>query len=236
METHIVKKNDTLGGIALKHGVTLEALLKANPKIKKSAIIHVGQKINIPNRLRVAPAPSEQKTPDQKQAWVKMRFDGKALLILSHKGNRVILKAEAISGLPAQAKRLHDLINKENRRELDINKDYTGSDSQNIKDAGPIPESNYTLTLTKTMSFDKTPSDGAGWGVGGWRLNEGLLGRFDDIFGGRSGFFLHHDGGQRGTGGCIGVQSGANMEKIKKLLIEAHRNGQRSVDVEVDYD
>jgi LysM repeat protein len=236
MRTYKVKKNDTLGGIALKHGVTVAALLKANPKITTANLVRVGQTLHIPDGTKTATPPSsEQKTPDQKAAWVKMKFDGKALSILSYKTDRLVLEVPAISGLPAKSKRLSDLIHKEKRTDLDINKDYTGAASQDVKDAGPIPEDDYSLTLTKTMSFQKTPADGAGWGVGGWRLNEDFSGRWDNLFGGRSGFFLHHDGGQRGTSGCIGVQSGTHLEKIKKILIEAHKNGQESVNVEVDY-
>jgi murein DD-endopeptidase MepM/ murein hydrolase activator NlpD len=237
MPTYKVKKNDTLSGIAAKYGVTISALLMANPKLNKANLIRTGQQINIPAGGKVMkPSGVTQKTPDQKAAWVKMKFDGKTLSILSYKTDRVILAVPAISGLPAHSKRLSDLITKEKRTDLDLNKDYTGSDSQDVKDAGPIPEDDYSLTLTKTMSFQKTSADGQGWGVGGWRLNEDLSGRWDNLFGGRSGFFLHHDGGQQGTGGCIGVKSGTDIERIKKILIEAHKNGQESVNVEVDYD
>ncbi|WP_257450546.1 LysM peptidoglycan-binding domain-containing protein [Archangium lipolyticum] len=242
MPTYTVKKNDTLSGIAAKHGVTLSALLKANPKLNKANLIRIGQQINIPAGGKVVKpkvvesSGGTQKTPDQKAAWVKMKFDGKTLSILSYKTDRLVLAVPSISGLPAHSKRLRDLITKEKRTDLDLNKDYTGPDSQDVKDAGPIPEDDYSLKLTKTMSFQKTSADGQGWGVGGWRLNEDLSGRWDNLFGGRSGFFLHHDGGQRGTSGCIGVKSGTDIERIKKLLIEAHKNGQESVNVEVDYD
>lgn len=238
MATYTVKKNDNLGRIAAKHGVTLAALLKANPNIKNANLIVEGQKIKIPagGKVQKSTPETNQKTPDQASAWVKMKFDGKALSILSDKNDRLILKVAAISGLPAGSMRLRELIHKNKRTDLDINKDYTGPDSQKFKDAGPIPEDDYSLTLTSTMSYQKTSADGAGWGFGGWRLNEDWSGRLDNLWGGRSGFFLHHDGGQRGTSGCIGVQSGPDLEKIKKLLIAAHKNGQTSVNVKVDYD
>lgn len=237
MSTYKVKPKDTLGGIALKHGVTLAALLKANPKIKKDDILRVGQILKLPASAKVVKDSSDsQKSPDQKAAWVKMKFDGKTLSVLSYKNDKVVLAVPAISGLPAKSQRLRDLISKHNRKDLDINKDYTGSDSQDVKDAGPIPEDDYSLPLSSTMSYQKTSADSPGWGIGGWRLNEDLSGRWDNLFGGRSGFFLHHDGGQRGTSGCIGVVSGSNVEKIRALLIGAHKNGQTSVNVEVDYD
>lgn len=118
------------------------------------------------------------------------------------------------------------------RTDLDARTDYTTPQHQDVKDAGPIPESTYTLSLTANMNYLKT---GAGWGVGGWPLEESGLDWVGNFFGGRYGFFLHDDGGSRGTGGCIGVQSSADMGKLKSLLMEAYAQGQREVTVKVDY-
>lgn len=47
---YTVKKGDTLSAIAKKYGITLEALLKANPQIKNPNLIKIGQVINIPGK------------------------------------------------------------------------------------------------------------------------------------------------------------------------------------------
>ena len=41
-------QGDTLWAIALRHGVTLQALLAANPGIKNPNLIQVGQQVVIP--------------------------------------------------------------------------------------------------------------------------------------------------------------------------------------------
>ena len=45
---HIVKKGDTLWGIAKRYGVTLSALIAANPQIKNPNLIYPGNQVNIP--------------------------------------------------------------------------------------------------------------------------------------------------------------------------------------------
>jgi hypothetical protein len=52
-----VKAGDTLNGIAKQHGVTLKAILAANPKIKNPNEIRVGQSITIPSPLVQHPPP-----------------------------------------------------------------------------------------------------------------------------------------------------------------------------------
>ena len=47
-QVYIVAKNDTMSKIARKFGVTLEALLAANPQIKKPDRIAIGDPVNIP--------------------------------------------------------------------------------------------------------------------------------------------------------------------------------------------
>lgn len=46
--SHTVVSGDTLWAIARRSGVTLEALLQANPDIKNPNLIHVGDKVVIP--------------------------------------------------------------------------------------------------------------------------------------------------------------------------------------------
>ena len=45
-----VAAGDTLSHIAVKHGLSLEALKAANPQIHNTDLIQVGQMVNIPNR------------------------------------------------------------------------------------------------------------------------------------------------------------------------------------------
>lgn len=47
-KTYTVQQGDTMWEIAEAHGVTLEALIKANPQIENPDIIHVGEVLNIP--------------------------------------------------------------------------------------------------------------------------------------------------------------------------------------------
>ena len=110
--------------------------------------------------------------------------------------------------------------------------DYTDPSRQDVSFAGPIPEARYTLSLTEKMGFDRTgKANGAGWGEGGWGLEETYLNRL----GGRNGFFLHHDGGTPGTAGCIGLQSAADIRELQSLLQHAHESGQSKVNIRVDY-
>jgi LysM repeat protein len=46
--TYTVVANDTISGIAQKFGVTTKALLKANPQIKNSNAIKIGDQLTIP--------------------------------------------------------------------------------------------------------------------------------------------------------------------------------------------
>jgi len=46
--TYLVKKGDTLYGIAKKNGITLKALMDANPEVTNPKQLHVGQKLKIP--------------------------------------------------------------------------------------------------------------------------------------------------------------------------------------------
>jgi LysM repeat protein len=45
---YVVKKGDTLYAIAIRHKVTLEALLAANPTITHPNFVKIGQRILIP--------------------------------------------------------------------------------------------------------------------------------------------------------------------------------------------
>lgn len=56
---HRVKSGETLLGIARQHGVTLDALLAANPEIQDPSRIRVGQVIVIASQAEAPPLPSE---------------------------------------------------------------------------------------------------------------------------------------------------------------------------------
>ncbi|HKM39970.1 MAG TPA: SPOCS domain-containing protein [bacterium] len=51
MKFHVVQKGESLWSIAQRHGVSLEALLAANPTIKHPELIYPGQKICIPIKV-----------------------------------------------------------------------------------------------------------------------------------------------------------------------------------------
>jgi len=223
-----------MSGIAKRRGISLGSLIRANPQIADPARIMPGDRLHIPESAAGPGAPSGVKRAGdecQRCEWVRMRFDGKHLKVLLLEKDSVLKNSGAGSGLPAGAPHLKELI-AQGRTDLNVQTDYRTSKYQNVKDAGPIPEGTYSLPLTNDMAFQKT---GGGWGVGGWLLKESFFGRVNDFFGGRSGFFLHHDGGSPGTAGCIGVKRGSDITQIRGLLQDAYANGQRKVDVVVDY-
>ncbi len=47
-----VQRGDTLSAIAQRHGVSLQALIDANPQIANPNVIHVGERINLPGAQR----------------------------------------------------------------------------------------------------------------------------------------------------------------------------------------
>lgn len=159
-----------------------------------------------------------------------LAFDGDHLHVKDHDGE-IIRSFPARSGLPKGSPAIPSL-NKKHGLNLDPNVDYSDPSKQDVAFAGPLPEAKYSLALSEDMAFDKTGArNGAGWGVGGWGMEETRLNRL----GGRNGFFLHHDGGTPGTAGCIGLENGEDMKELQALLQHAHTSGQTSLDVKVDY-
>jgi LysM repeat protein len=55
-ETYVIRRGDTLGNIAVRYGVNLNALLAANPQIWNASRIFPGQVITIPARAYYPPA------------------------------------------------------------------------------------------------------------------------------------------------------------------------------------
>lgn len=54
--SYTVKKGDTLSQIAKRKGLSLRALIAANPKIKNANMIRIGQKINVPEAKKAGDA------------------------------------------------------------------------------------------------------------------------------------------------------------------------------------
>ncbi len=222
---YTVVKGDILSSIAKNHGVSTSDLVMLNPSESKNPnLIFPGMPIVI-RRANI----HDHRTS-------KMSFDGEVVNIYSVNVNRLIVSYPAISGLPPDAPHLEELI-KNGRKDLNIKVDYTQSKYQNVKDAGPIQEDTYVLPLKPNMPYDKSNAsgDGAGWGEGGWILTESFFGKIGNYFGGRYGFFLHHDGGAKGTSGCIGLKKATDMKSLKNLLQRAQMKGQKSVPIEVKY-
>ena len=48
LSVYFVRKGDSLWGIAKRHGVTLTALISANPQIKNPNLIYPGDRVNLP--------------------------------------------------------------------------------------------------------------------------------------------------------------------------------------------
>ena len=223
---HVIAKGENLHIIAKKYGISLVKIIALNPVLKENPdIIYPGMSIIISDEIKANDARIS-----------RLLFNGKTLSIYSIKNDRILAEYPAISGLPANAPRLAELI-AEGRKDLKISTDYTKPIFQNKKDAGPIQEDNYTLSLKADMPYDKSKAagDGAGWGEGGWILTEHLLAKMGNLFGGRFGFFIHHDGGSRGTSGCIGLNNEKDFKALKDFLVKAQVQGQKSVLIKVKY-
>jgi uncharacterized YkwD family protein/spore coat assembly protein SafA len=61
---YTVMSGDTMWNIAMKHGIGLNELLTANPKITNSALIYPGQIINIPDTNNIPGIPSTPSVPN----------------------------------------------------------------------------------------------------------------------------------------------------------------------------
>lgn len=103
---HIVQKNDNLTKIAKMHNITLKKLISCNPQIKNINIIHVGEKINLPNSLEKPLENSKICVGDivKVKAGSKTYTDKKiASFVFNHsyrvdelKGNRAVLDLKGI--------------------------------------------------------------------------------------------------------------------------------------------
>ena len=62
MKVHTVQKGDTLWKISKMHGISLEALIAANPQIPNPDQIDVGMQVNVPSGSTAAPVPAPEPT------------------------------------------------------------------------------------------------------------------------------------------------------------------------------
>ena len=168
-----------------------------------------------------------------KPPWIRLTFDGSKLKVISLKSGRVLEAIPATSGLPPNAPHIQELI-KKGRKDLDPKKDYRKPEYQDVADAGPIPQGTYKLPLTSNMSYQKR---GGGWGEGAWLLRQSFFASAKyKLLVGRGGFFIHEDGGNPGTAGCIGVKTATEVLKLKQIFKDSHKSGQTEVDVTVEYE
>ncbi len=178
---HTVVQGETLSIIANKYKTTVGALIDLNPSLRKNPnLIFPKMSLKISNQT----VPLEARI-------LNMVFNGRVLRVYSVKNNKPVASYDAISGLPPNAPRLKELIQK-GRKDLSADTNYTLPKYQNVRDAGPIQEDGYMLQLKPSMPYDKSAAagDGAGWGVGGWILTENFMAKLGNVFGGRFGFFF----------------------------------------------
>jgi hypothetical protein len=184
------------------------------------------------------------KRVDYKEKYFK--FDGKKLDFVGityDKSERIIFSVAAVSGLKKNNPKIKKLIKAGKKLKEGI--DYTDPVFQKMADVGPISEGDYYIKLTKDAPFEKT---GGGWGIGGWRLYSPwekaaiftLQTKINDTLNTdiqimREGFFLHHDGGNDGTAGCIGITTKTDTLKIKNELIKYQKENHAEIRVVVHY-
>jgi hypothetical protein len=143
----------------------------------------------------------------------RMDFDGFTLTL----SGSVSYAAPAVSGLKA---------NNPNAG----GQDWTHPDHQWEELKGPIPEGEYYVEPTEV---ETTGFDPAGWGHFRTRLHPTLLTTAQTRLNSdrEGGFFVHKDGGNNGTAGCIGIKSDADNEVVHGYI---GTNGAR-IPVYVDY-
>lgn len=94
--TYVVKAGDTLGKIAARSGVSLSALIAANPQIKNPSLIYVGQVINLPAGTKPPPPPTQPPgvppPPYVSYGTLKIAYEG-GMFIRSDPGGPIIASA-----------------------------------------------------------------------------------------------------------------------------------------------
>jgi hypothetical protein len=149
-------------------------------------------------------------------AVTHMDFDGSTLRL----HGSVSFSAPAVSGLRAS-----------NRRSGGT--DWTGPAHQDVPNKGPIPEGEYYVVPDEVENHRTHRFNSGPWGYYRVRLHETLMtsGRRRLSTDRTGGFFVHKDGGNDGTAGCIGLQSHAANKTVHDHIAA---NGAR-IPVHVDY-
>ncbi|MBX7234758.1 MAG: L,D-transpeptidase family protein [Caldilineales bacterium] len=93
---HIVRRGETLSGIARRFGVSVQALAAANG-IGNINRIRLGQRLVIPGR-GAAPAPAPAPSGGRAGKWIEI--DLSAQRLLAHQGNAIVLSTRVSTGLP----------------------------------------------------------------------------------------------------------------------------------------
>ncbi len=100
---HIVKRGETLSGIAARYGVSVRDLVRVN-RIRNRNRIYVGQRLIIPKRGRKqgsknkSPAANQQPVAGNGKKWIEV--DLSRQMLYAHQGNKVVLRTRITSGLP----------------------------------------------------------------------------------------------------------------------------------------
>jgi hypothetical protein len=111
--------------------------------------------------------------------------------------------------------------------------DYTGPEHQGLANMGPIPEGTYVLNPGEVESNPPGSFNTAAWGRYRTRLHETLgtaLSRRATT-NRTGGFYLHKDGGNNGTAGCIGLERDRDNADIHARI----RANSAQIPVHVDY-
>jgi hypothetical protein len=143
----------------------------------------------------------------------RMDFDGFTLTL----SGSVSYAAPAVSGLKANNPKAGG-------------QDWTHPDHQWEPNKGPIPEGEYYV---EPAEVETTGFDPAGWGHFRTRLHASMLttAQIRLTSDREGGFFVHKDGGNNGTAGCIGIESDADNKVVHGYI---GTNGAR-IPVFVDY-
>ncbi len=134
----------------------------------------------------------------------QMDFDGFELRV----SGAMPLTAPAVSGLRATNPKAGGV-------------DWTGSDKQEVPDKGPIPEGKYYLEPSEVETAKAHGFSSGPWGNYRTRLHESWTTAVwrAATTERTAGFFLHQDGGNDGTAGCIGLSTDKDNRAVHGLIM-----------------